>query len=269
MIKFFSSSSPIAIPPAYATCASDPLIWQQVTLCALNAIYLVGKCFPSIPPIVPQFAHTARCFYAVCNLEFSRAMCVKSFEDTKVVLKAKQWSVLPWVLVSLFVNTSSLFLSIASFATAASTTFSSSKFAERTFAILGPLGNITFLMGFFRDVLSLLPDQQILDTLASTKKLPPVKSSSYLYLRARLDPWSFKEWSQLSAKQKPQEMIIRLKAVSFYTQINNVQAALFLPANWLMKRYPNSILEGAIRLSFSLSYLWNQVFRRKREATHS
>lgn len=268
MLTRFSAFQVMSVPPEYETCMSDPYIWQQITLCALNAIYLVGKCFPSIPTFVPQFAHTARCFYAVCNLEFSKKMCVKSFEDTQAIIKTKNYSVLPWALVSLFINTSSLFLSIASFASAVSVTFSSSKLAERTFVILGPLGSITYIMGLFRDVLSLLPDQQVLDTLACIKKLPPKNSAAYLYLCTRLDPWSYRAWALLSNKKKPQAAIDNLKAISFYTQINNVQAALFLPANWLIKRYPNSVLEGALCLGFSLSHLWNQVFRRKRESTH-
>lgn len=238
---------------------SDPLIPKQLLLCTLNIIYLAGKCFTSLPALVPNLAYVARCLYPVMDLKFGVQRCIKCVTDVQVVCKARCWSVLPWTAISLFVSASSLFLTIGSLVAALSIMRSYGAFADRLFAVLAPLGQMAFLLDQVKDVLTLLPDKQTMDAFSS-RTFPSPTSEPYLYLRIRLyTKKDWEDWEKLPHSEQAEQACELLKAVSFYTRVNSVQAMLFFPANALIKRYPNSRLEAVIYLAFSLNVLWNQI----------
>lgn len=242
---------------------SDPLIPQQIMLCALNATCLAGKCFKSIPACVPSIAYAARCMYPLLSLTGSIRRCIKSVGDFRVVCRARCWSVLPWSAVDLFVTTSSLFLSLGSCVAAINIACSSGVLAAHIFVVMIPLGKWAFLIGFFRDVLTMLPDQQTADVFLDSMLsgfLPSSRSPSALYLRVRVSSQMWRKWNDIGDPvAKAQEARRMLEAISFYRMRENIQAMLFYPANWLTKCYPNSVLEAGIYLAFSMNDLRNKV----------
>lgn len=243
----------------YTPLLSDPDIVKQLLLCMLNVSYLAGKCFTSIPPIITQGAYVGRCFYPFLDAASFFHRCAKSVADLHAVYKARCWSVLPWTAVSLFVHTSALLLAIGSCIAACSLTVSYIAFADKCFALLVPWGKAAFLIGLFRDALTLLPDQQTMEAFSSGT-LPAPTSSAYLYFRTRMDAHSWQEWERCDAAKRAAKACEMLRAVSFYTTFENMQALAFYPANWLTKCYPNSRLEACIYLGFSLHVLWLKVY---------
>lgn len=237
---------------------SDPDILKQLLLCALNVVCLAGKCFAVIPLPITNGAYVARCLYPFLDFASFFNQCAKDVADMHAIYQARCYSVLPWTAVSLFIHTSAFFLAIGSCIAACSLTASYTAFAGRCFAVLVPWGKTAFLVGLFRDVLSLLPDQQTLEVF-SQGTVPPPTSAAYLYFRSRIDAYSLREWEKCDPVKRAEKACDMLQAVSFHRVLESVQAVAFYPANWLIKCYPNSRLEASIYIAFSLHVLWLKV----------
>lgn len=241
-------------------------LFNQITLCTINAVYLVGKCVPSLPTSVAHGAYLARSLSSLLFFGGMLEETEKSLEDMRLVIKARCWNVLPWTAVSLFVNTSSLILSMGGIFVAFGNTTSHRALAQRLFTVLAPWSQLAFTVDLLRNVLTLLPDAQVRQALVSNT-FPDQTSETYLYFRSRLSAWDWeKRWkpkAHLPDERCRGIAYSLLKSISFDTQIKQGLYLAGLPAQWLTKRYPNTRLEAVIHLVMSLCYLWRMVCASK------
>lgn len=277
----------------------DSEVIYDLSLNAINAVFLAGKLTSRVPELVTNLAYTSLKFVGMIYLHTQIHAFIKSGYDTFHALRHRCWSRFSYDAAQAFVQGSGVGLTLAGTAAAVCMTLSHAATARLIYTVLRPWGLVALAIQILLEIVCHLTDDALLAHMQASRHWSRVLAFFQVYrsdasrssasdlavaVRSRIDPATWKTLQEkaalISQQRSPLHRLLgywRLKKLfgvamdNVRTQRATLRADLSLRAVGyvalaITRAHPCSLIEAVVNSSMSAFWLMRVLVAKSQQA---